>query len=570
MKIFSIFAFLLFFATFQTPAFAQHPVLFETFTNTCDPCPDGLRPTFDQAVSSVLSSEGSKIIYLNYHIGNFCDPMAQPSSPYTDPVDQRLTGNSSQLTAYVGAVNRTDFGSGHASGTGTDWAGEIEQASASTPPATITLQSASLDKTSSGLSYTLRATVTVTATQSIPDNINIFFAVVGDGINLPSTTNGICQKNPGAEPLGPYNSIVWYITGGTGISVFSGGASSGKTKQISFTEALANPHQDPLFDWTKMRLIAFIEESSNATDYRVVNAADLRDDLDTLQPPPPTLSFGYLSSANDTLAPGTDVQVNYSSSNLPSGANAFYSLDNGTTWRLIGDSLQSGFTWHVPDSLTTQGKIKLVASSDPTIVSIESGNFVIAYAPFISFVYPQNGSKLKADTTLTIQWRKLGVGAVKVQYSIATSNGAFGLPWFPIASSVTDTFVTWAVPDTNAIAEIQLVPIKNEAPAASSIDTIRKLFQQSSVGPVVNASALQFTGAFPNPAMNGEEIELPYHADRPFEVEVVDLLGHSVGATYHFDTQAVHLDTRSLSAGAYIVRMSDGVHSASERVEVVR
>ncbi len=551
----------------SSASFAQHPVLFETFTNTCDPCPDALRPTFDAAVQSVLSSEKSKIIYLNYHVGNFCDPMCQPASVYTGSVDQRLSGGA---TLYVGAVDRKDFGSGHASGTGTDWASEIDQESSTTPPATISLTNASLDKTASGTSYKLHADVTVTATQGISDNINIFFAVVQDGVTLQSTANGVCQKNPGSEPYGPYNSIVWYVTTGTGTPVFTGGTTSGTSKQISFTQSLANAKGDPLFDWSKMRLIAFIEESSSTTDYHVVNAADLKDDLDTLQPPPPTLAFNENYISGDTLNPGSIAQIYYTSTNLPHGVTMYYSLDNGTTWRFALDSQYSPITWTVPDSLTTQGKIKLVAVGDPSLVSIEAGTFVIAYAPSIRFLYPVN-IVLHADSTYMVRWTKNAVGGVKLVYYLENGIGGYTNP-VTIADTITDTLYSWTTPDTSRIVQLQLIPDKNEAPAASTFDTIEKTVLNGVATHSENSYGLSITDMFPNPATSGEEIKVQYSENppRPVSIEVLDLLGRIVGEFHSDANQSVSLDTRSLASGTYIVRLSDGTRVVSRRLEIMR
>src|SRR5436309_2677149 len=43
---------------FASKASAQHPVLFETFTNICYPCPDPTRQTFDESVKSLVQSKG--------------------------------------------------------------------------------------------------------------------------------------------------------------------------------------------------------------------------------------------------------------------------------------------------------------------------------------------------------------------------------------------------------------------------------------------------------------------------------------------------------------------------------
>ncbi len=67
-------------------AHAQHVVLFETFTNSCEPQgtdANATRTAFNSSVNSVVSSEGPKIIHLDHHIGNLCDALQNTYSWYT-------------------------------------------------------------------------------------------------------------------------------------------------------------------------------------------------------------------------------------------------------------------------------------------------------------------------------------------------------------------------------------------------------------------------------------------------------------------------------------------------------
>ncbi|HEX5317212.1 MAG TPA: T9SS type A sorting domain-containing protein, partial [Candidatus Kapabacteria bacterium] len=409
--------------------------------------------------------------------------------------------------------------------------------------------------------------VNVTLAQSIPDSLIIRYAIVQDGC--------VDNQNGGTSNV-TLNDVVRYITytnssSNNSFVVVSGGASAGQQKEMSWNVTLPGPNSfsaSVKWDYTKIRLIAFLETTSGG-DFKVVNADILRQDLDTLQPPPPTLAIVSSGLDSTVLTPGTIKQVFYDETNLSNGVNAYYSLDNGATWNLIGDSLPNQFNWTVPDSLTTQGKIKLVAVGYPNLISIDSGTFTIGLAPAVWFINPRPGEVLGADTMYTIIWTKYALDSVKLEYSLVNQSGGYST-WKVLGDNITDTFYHWMIPDTNSFAELQLIPDNNQAPAASDTITIEKFV--NSVSGSSMASGLAITSIFPNPAASGEEMILRYTESlpKPVSVQVLDLLGRSIAESYHVDDQAIHLDTHSLAPGAYIVRVTDGANVVSKRMEITR
>ena len=446
-----------------------------------------------------------------------------------------------------------------------DWTDAIDQEAAKSAAATLQLVNATLDKTNSN-TYQLHADVKVTLTQPISDSLLIRYAIVEDGLKD--------DENGGTLNV-TLNDVVRYITYSNSdpFVVVAGGASTG-TKEMTWDVSLPGPtnisYRSPNnWDYTKIRLVAFLESTHNG-DFQVVNAAVLRQDLDTLQSPPPTLAITSSGLDGAVLDTGSNAQISYTETNLTNGVDAYYSLNNDTTWTLIANSITDNpFNWTVPDSLTTQGKIKLVSVDFPNLTSTESGNFTIAPGASVTFVRPHAGEVLDADSSYMIEWTKNGVDSVKLQYSLS-QNGGFST-WSDLGDNITDTFYKWTVPDANIAVELQLVPFNNEAPAASVIDTIEKLFPNS----VTSASAegaLAITDIFPNPAANGEGIVLRYTENRPraVSVQVLDLLGRVMTERYRVDNQAIYLDTHALAPGAYIVRVTDGVNVVSKRVEILQ
>ncbi len=542
-----------------------HYVLFETFTNSCDPTGSAatqIRNTFDANVSSTVSSEQSKIIHLDHHFGNECD-FLQNAYSFAAAGYVLPPGN----VVFWGAVNRTTFGSTGTRGSSdpSDWSNAIDNGYPPPAPDDITLLDATLDKTNAN-AYVLHADVQVTLNSSVADSLVIRYAVVQDQVHD--------TLNSGSSTT--LNDVVRYITNSnSGYTVFPGGGAAGAQKTVSFKVSVLpgpnDPDYFPAFNWANMRLIAFIEDVSQG-NFSVVDAVQLKAGLDSLQPPPPTLALADYLIDGDTLHPGPPpASIYYSSTNLQGGVAAYYSLDNGTTWRFFSNSSASPINWTVPDSLTTQGKIKLVAVNYPSLISIQDSNFTIAYSPFVKILNPPSGIVLKAGSMDTIRWTKYSVGGVKLQYSIQTSSGGF-VTFTPLANNDMDTSFVWTVPDTSAVVEIQVLPNDGVTPAYDAVDTIEKLANMGVAGNSAAPSGLSITNIFPNPASNGQEIVVQYTQTSPKQVtmQLLDLLGHVVSATYSTDDLSIHLNTSALMAGAYIVRISDGVSTVSKRVEIIR
>jgi Secretion system C-terminal sorting domain len=527
----------------------------------------------------VVNSEGdkdySKMIHLDYHV-LVGDPLYCVNA---SSVADRLNGISSASTyVFFGSVDRTDLSTAGGSKAEYDiglsqssytvnssWGGDMETAIGSeesnTPPDNMNLVSATLDKSTQY--YTFSATVSVNLASSISDSLIIRYAILEDGLSDP-----VCGTTT------PLNDVVRYITTGDSV-VFVPGASG--VKNVTFTQAdllQANPGEPGALNPDNLRFVAFLE-SSGGGDYSVVDAKQLISNFSTLPAPAPTLTFNEHFISGDTLSPGSTAQIFYAATNLPNGVSVYYSLDDGTTWRFIENSI-SAFgpaNWVVPDSVTKLGKIKLVAVGDDTLISIEKGTFTIANPPSVTILKPQAAQVLKGGSNDTVTWTNISVTANTLEYYLAEADGDFVTPHV-LGTNLTDTFFVWAVPDTDAVVEIKIVPANNEAPAFAVIDTIEGnvITPPGSVASSNAPTGLTITNVFPNPASNGQEIVVQYSEAQPTPVtiQLLDLLGRVMPETYTTDNLAIHLNTSSLEAGAYVVRLSDGTTTVSKRVEIIR
>ncbi len=546
--------------------FAQQRIsLFETFTGPADPCVYQDETAFESAVNSLANSDASKIVHLNYYIS-----IGGPGGLDDDggAVLGRLsTGNGAVI--YTSGVNREVFnGTGvridpTSVGSYSDWGTQID-GDAGTPEATITLNFATLDKTDPS-EYKLHADVTVTALTTISDSVIIRYAITQDGVKAFE-----CGASKGDSAT--FNDMAWTVTtyNNAEYIVCTPATTLNAGDTVHLTWDWGVDVSDPLYQKpANMKLVAFLEDqgSAGSGNYFVANAAILKKDIDTLKAPAPTLSFDETHISDSTLTPGSTAQIYFNSTNLPGGVNAFYSTNGGTTWIPLLDTQYSPINWTVPDTTTTDGKIKLVAVGDPTLTSTEIGTFSIEVPPSVTILKPQAEIEIQGGALDTIVWTKVSVDSVLLRYSL--DNGAH----YTALQNNADTFYIWTVPDTASGVIIQLVPDNKTVPAASVIDTIEKKFIIN--GGVANGIAptgLTITNIFPNPASNGEEIAVQYiqFQPKPITVQLLDLLGRVVPETSTTDNQAIHLSTGTLAAGAYVVRLSDGTNVVSKRVEIIR
>ena len=122
-----------------------------------------------------------------------------------------------------------------------------------------------------------------------------------------------------------------------------------------------------------------------------------------------------------------------------------YSTNNGINWISIIDSLPSTgiYDWTVPNTLTSQARVKISDLIDPNIFDVSDGPFTIQSSKVINIIQPNGGEELEGGGIYEIQWSSTDVENVKIQYSI--NNGA---SWNIIIDSTQSTGAyVWNVPN---------------------------------------------------------------------------------------------------------------------------
>lgn len=144
---------------------------------------------------------------------------------------------------------------------------------------------------------------------------------------------------------------------------------------------------------------------------------------------------------------GDRESITWSSNGSSPLVNIELSLDNGTTWTMLGDSLDNTgeFIWTVMDTLADSS---LVRVSDPVYgLSSDVSDSVFAIdQPRLSVKTPNGGERWYQEHRYTISWRTDGrIDSVYLEYS---ADG--GREWQPVTDSIENTgeFV-WTLPNIN-------------------------------------------------------------------------------------------------------------------------
>jgi photosystem II stability/assembly factor-like uncharacterized protein len=184
----------------------------------------------------------------------------------------------------------------------------------------------------------------------------------------------------------------------------------------------------------------------------------------------PTNTTGYISGENNTLFkttngggdpgnlpdlkltnpkggedlnPGDTFYITWTSKNVDK-----INIDFDAKWGLFQpvagnvDASTGSYAWIVPNTLTTEGKIRITDVDRSYLMDVNEFNFYIGGAPSITLTNPKGGEVLKTGVPFTITWTSTNIDKVKIEFDPA--GGAFQ----QIATNVTASTgsYSWTVP----------------------------------------------------------------------------------------------------------------------------
>ena len=118
---------------------------------------------------------------------------------------------------------------------------------------------------------------------------------------------------------------------------------------------------------------------------------------------------------------GTTQNITWTSSNVIAVTLA-YTTDNGTSWNTIISGIPAApasYSWMIPNTPTTQAKIRVSNAGDATINDVSNNVFTISSLILVS---PNGNENWPAGSSRNITWTSSNINRVKIEYS--TNSGS--------------------------------------------------------------------------------------------------------------------------------------------------
>ncbi|MCU0432220.1 MAG: T9SS type A sorting domain-containing protein [Bacteroidia bacterium] len=188
--------------------------------------------------------------------------------------------------------------------------------------------------------------------------------------------------------------------------------------------------------------------------------ADVSDNLFTIVAPTPQITVTSPNTAV-TWYVGFSNTIQWTSQYVTNPFVAIdYSTDGGTTWTVITTSTNNSgsFNWTVPNTPSSQARVRVKDAANPSTFDISNVNFTIAVpVPTITITSPNGGETWGTCLTYNISWSNTFVtGNYNIEYSL--NNGG---SWAPVISNVSGSTYTWLVPNTIATSSQCLIRVSS-------------------------------------------------------------------------------------------------------------
>ena len=193
----------------------------------------------------------------------------------------------------------------------------------------------------------------------------------------------------------------------------------------------------------------------------ILSSCKLKDNVTSPQPPGTGDTNIKVVSPNggETLAEGSSYQIQWTGTGTLL-VRIQYSIDNGTSWSLVKDSLKNTglYNWFpIPNVVSNQCRIR-VSSLDG--VSSAQSNLVFAIVKnsnkSLKITSPIGAETWQAGSSKQITWYSSGIDSVKIEYTIDN-----GQNWIVLSNSVKNTGVYFWQPIPNTPTTLAKVRIRD-------------------------------------------------------------------------------------------------------------
>lgn len=247
---------------------------------------------------------------------------------------------------------------------------------------------------------------------AVKDSSDLNFSITS---NVSTNTLTITSPN-GGESFSPatLQTISWNNSGTVGNVSIDYSVDGGRKWNFASSNSIASAINIPntgTFNWlipsdagiVSSKALIRVYESSKSCNI------DYSDAFFTINNNP-TITL-LTPSNNTTLYAGRYQMVSWRSFNIPGDkVKIDYSIDNGTNWIVLEDSLSTnmgfGISWIVPNTVTNQGLMRVSASRNNAIQSV--GTFKIV-KPYLLLNRPNGGEVLSGCNNASISWTQLAI-----------------------------------------------------------------------------------------------------------------------------------------------------------------
>lgn len=216
-----------------------------------------------------------------------------------------------------------------------------------------------------------------------------------------------------------------------------------------WTTIVDNTPSDGVYEWTNIPKLSSLLCRIRISDAIDGIPADVSDDNFTIIDKSNQRVTVTKPNGGEQWDAGTPQQITWEASGM-SNVKIEYTINNGNSWSTIVASTPStGFyTWNqVPNTPSTNCKIRVSDASDGTPSDDSDQFFTIKPAPSIKVVSPNGGETLQSGSTNEIRWTSQNVKSVKIEY---TTNGGGDWTTLTVDNSNTGAFNWTNIPNVNS------------------------------------------------------------------------------------------------------------------------
>ena len=154
-----------------------------------------------------------------------------------------------------------------------------------------------------------------------------------------------------------------------------------------------------------------------------------------------------------------------------------YSIDNGNTWELLADNIDTtalSYSWKVPETLSAKCLVRITDMAKTSRSDISDDVFTIAPPPTMQITAPNGGENWRCTETKNITWTSEGIDSLHIEYTL---NG--GQIWKTLAPSVPAIagIYQWTLPDETSSQSLIRITDVSDTTFTDSSDAPFNIFR---------------------------------------------------------------------------------------------